>query len=62
MIVCVTPYQTVDGDVYLENLVKWAKESSEKVKGGESEIPSELPQGDLYRTWLNLYLQISIYI
>lgn len=52
----------IDGDVYLENLVKWAKESSEKVKGGESEIPSELSQGDLYRTWLNLYLQISIYI
>ena len=40
----------VDGDVYLENLIKWAKESRDAVTKGESEIPLNLPQGDLYRT------------
>lgn len=39
----------IDGDVYLENLTKWAKESKERIKAGESEIPSHLAQGDLYR-------------
>jgi histone deacetylase HOS3 len=38
----------VDGDVYLEKLVKWARQSVEKISDGQSEIPSELPQGDLY--------------
>ena len=38
----------IEGDVYLENLTKWVKESSEKIKVGESEIPSHLSQGDLY--------------
>ncbi|KAK7048838.1 histone deacetylase HOS3 [Favolaschia claudopus] len=38
----------VDGDVYLENLVRWIKESKEKVEKEESEIPSNLSQGDLY--------------
>ncbi|KIJ55002.1 hypothetical protein M422DRAFT_200979 [Sphaerobolus stellatus SS14] len=38
----------IDGEVYLENLVKWAKESEEKIAQGETEIPEGLPQGDLY--------------
>jgi len=38
----------VDGDVYLEKLVEWARHSAEKISSGESEIPSGLPQGDLY--------------
>ncbi|KLO04670.1 Arginase/deacetylase [Schizopora paradoxa] len=38
----------IDGDVYLENLINWAKSSTEKVRKGESEIPLNLPQGDLY--------------
>ncbi|EJD01127.1 Arginase/deacetylase [Fomitiporia mediterranea MF3/22] len=42
----------IEGDVYLENLIKWAKESTDKVQLGESEIPSHLSQGDLYRAYL----------
>ncbi|THH11713.1 hypothetical protein EW145_g471 [Phellinidium pouzarii] len=38
----------IEGDVYLKNLVKWARESMEKIKAGESEIPTHLSQGDLY--------------
>ncbi|KAL1746541.1 hypothetical protein HDZ31DRAFT_81126 [Schizophyllum fasciatum] len=38
----------IDGDVYLENLVKWAKESTEKIQQGGSEIPEGYAQGDLY--------------
>ncbi|KAF8624393.1 hypothetical protein AX15_005879 [Amanita polypyramis BW_CC] len=38
----------VDGDVYLENLVRWAKESLDKLAKGDFEIPEGLPQGDLY--------------
>jgi len=38
----------VDGDVYLEKLSAWARDSAEKISNGQSEIPSELPQGDLY--------------
>jgi histone deacetylase HOS3 len=38
----------IEGDVYLENICKWAAESTEKIGRGESEIPEGLPQGDLY--------------
>ncbi|KAF8891918.1 histone deacetylase domain-containing protein [Gymnopilus junonius] len=38
----------IDGDVYLENLAKWVRESREKIGKGESEIPEGLAQGDLY--------------
>ena len=38
----------IDGDVYLEDLVEWARHSVEKISNGQSEIPSGLPQGDLY--------------
>lgn len=44
----------VDGDVYLENLKGWTKDSWDKIHKGESEIPTGLSQGDLYRklhTW-----------
>ena len=39
----------VDGDVYLENLRAWARDSHDKILKGESEIPDGLSQGDLYR-------------
>ena len=39
----------IDGDVYIEKLMSWARESWEKVQGGGSEIPQHLSQGDLYR-------------
>lgn len=39
----------VDGDVYLENLRAWARDSRDKILKGESEIPEGLSQGDLYR-------------
>jgi histone deacetylase HOS3 len=38
----------VDGDVYLENLRSWARDSQDKILKGESEIPDGLSQGDLY--------------
>ncbi|KAF9260902.1 Arginase/deacetylase [Marasmius fiardii PR-910] len=38
----------IEGDVYLEKLHKWVKDSAERVGRGESEIPEGLPQGDLY--------------
>jgi histone deacetylase HOS3 len=38
----------VDGDVYPEKLVEWARHSAEKISNGQSEIPTGLPQGDLY--------------
>ncbi|KAH8099559.1 Arginase/deacetylase [Cristinia sonorae] len=38
----------IERDVYLENLIKWAKESRDAIARGESEIPTGLSQGDLY--------------
>jgi histone deacetylase HOS3 len=38
----------IGGDVYLEKLVDWALHSVEKISNGQSEIPNELNQGDLY--------------
>ncbi|KAG6856353.1 hypothetical protein H0H87_005340 [Tephrocybe sp. NHM501043] len=38
----------IDGDVYLENLKSWARDSWEKINNGGSEIPEGLAQGDLY--------------
>ena len=40
----------IERDVYLENLQKWASESIDKIKKGESEIPDNFLQGDLYCT------------
>ena len=42
----------VDGDVYLENLVKWSKDSRRKILEEGCEIPEGMPKGDLYRTSL----------
>ena len=39
----------IDRDVYLENLVRWIQESYGQIAKGESEIPKEMSQGDLYR-------------
>lgn len=39
----------VEGDVYLERLVALVRESEEKIARGESEIPEDLSQSDLYR-------------
>jgi len=38
----------IDGDVYLEKLKGWVANSVDKISKGESEIPLDLPQGDLY--------------
>ncbi|EPT05331.1 hypothetical protein FOMPIDRAFT_134772 [Fomitopsis schrenkii] len=38
----------IEGDVYLENLKRWAAESRANIDKGESEIPEGLSQGDLY--------------
>lgn len=38
----------IGGDVYLEKLKGWVTKSVEKISNGESEIPIDLPQGDLY--------------
>ncbi|XP_006462944.1 hypothetical protein AGABI2DRAFT_179518 [Agaricus bisporus var. bisporus H97] len=38
----------IEGDVYLENLKTWAKNSWDEIAEGGSEIPLDLPQGDLY--------------
>ena len=38
----------INGDVYLEKLKEWVANSAEKISKGESEIPADLPQGDLY--------------
>lgn len=42
----------IEGDVYLENLLKWAKESRDKIASDGTEIPKHLPQGDLYCTFI----------
>lgn len=39
----------IEGDVYLEKLKGWARDSMEKIRNGGSEIPERLAQGDLYR-------------
>jgi len=43
----------VNGDIYLENLKDWARDSEEKIVKGGSEIPEGLLQGDLYRKSLS---------
>lgn len=56
----------IDGDVYLENLIRWSKESRDKIAQDSTEIPQSLSQGDLYckpifffylRNGLNIPLQ-----
>jgi histone deacetylase HOS3 len=48
----------IEGDVYLENLKAWAKNSKEEIVERGSEIPEGLPQGDLYR-WLFSLMKIG---
>ena len=38
----------IGGDVYLEKLKDWVANSVDKISKGESEIPTNLSQGDLY--------------
>jgi histone deacetylase HOS3 len=38
----------IEGDVYLENLIRWTKESREKITSHGTEIPEGLSEGDLY--------------
>lgn len=38
----------IDGDVYLGKLKDWVTNSADKISKGESEIPANLSQGDLY--------------
>ncbi|KAI0087016.1 histone deacetylase domain-containing protein [Irpex rosettiformis] len=38
----------IEKDVYLENLIKWTRESREKIATEGTEIPASLSQGDLY--------------
>ncbi|KAF8952428.1 histone deacetylase domain-containing protein [Flammula alnicola] len=45
----------IEGDVYLENLAKWIKQSPDKVTKGESEITEGYSQGDLYHTQTPLH-------
>lgn len=57
----------IEGDVYLENLKRWAAESRAKIDKGESEIPEGLSQGDLYRGSIRLaftclYPQCVLYL
>lgn len=41
----------VEGDVYLEKLVRWTKESRHKIHEEGCEIPEGMPKGDLYRAF-----------
>ena len=45
----------LERDVYLDNLMTWAKESHHKISKGESEIPEGFSQGDLYRKFLTWF-------
>lgn len=45
----------IDGDIYLDSLKQWVKESADKVSKGQSEIPPGLSQGDLYRGYKTLF-------
>lgn len=38
----------IDGDVYLQNLATWIRNSHDKIAAGGSEIPEGLSQSDLY--------------
>ncbi|KAJ3921353.1 Arginase/deacetylase [Lentinula edodes] len=42
------PNTAKDSNEYLRNLKKWSEDSIEKISKGDSEIPQELAQGDLY--------------
>ena len=48
----------VEGDVYLENLIKWTKESRQKIIDEGCEIPVGMPKGDLYCEWQQIIAHI----
>jgi len=43
----------IDGDVYLENLIAWARDSRDNIAKKGIEFPPEIPlnPADVYRTW-----------
>ena len=51
----------IDGDVYIEKLKVWVANSVDKITNGESEIPLDLPQGDLYRKSVYIILHQTSY-
>lgn len=46
----------IDGNAYLEKLKAWMVNSVDKISEGESEIPPNLPQGDLYCKPTDIFL------
>ena len=55
----------IEGDVYLENLIKWTKESRQKISQDGCEIPEGMSKGDLYRecslTRLSMFLTLRAF-
>lgn len=41
----------IEGDVYLEKIIQLSRNSREAIAAGDSEIPAEWSQGDLYREY-----------
>jgi histone deacetylase HOS3 len=50
----------IEGDIYLENLKKWAKNSWDEISQGRSEIPQGMAQGDLYRSFFLLFFRLGV--
>ena len=49
----------IEGDVYLEKLVKWTKESRQKIVDEGCELPEGMPKGDLYRAFALSFVSTS---
>ena len=45
---------------HLNRLATWARESEDKIRSGESEIPTGFPQGDLYSETLFLHVLLTL--
>ena len=45
----------IEGDVYLEKLIKLSRESRGKIASGDIELPEGWPPGDLYCRWSCAY-------
>lgn len=52
----------IGGDVYLENLIKWAKESKQKIADEGCEIPEGMSKGDLYRAYPHIHHCVNFII
>jgi hypothetical protein len=48
-----------DNMEHLDRLAKWARESEDKIKQGECEIPEGFPQNDLYSEHIHFF-QVSV--